>query len=95
MDLEDILYWAPNFPGYNVTPTNSRPDLHDGALLCVTDLEDCCDAIRTVRGNWYYPGGHMVPNRGTAGPGFTFLINRGPNEMINGRRFFGSVRLFR
>ena len=95
MDLEDILYWAPNFPGYDVTPTNSRPDLHDGALLCVTDLVDCCGETRTVRGSWYYPGGHMVPNRSTAGPRFTFLTNRGPNEFINGRQFFGSVRLFR
>ena len=23
----------------------------EGALMCVTDLEDCCDAPRTVRGD--------------------------------------------
>jgi hypothetical protein len=92
VDLDDILYRAPGHQGYNETPINAQPHLHDGALLCVTDLEDCCDAPHTVRGDWYYPDGSTVPSgRG----GHAFLRNRGPNEVINGRQFYGSVRLFR
>ena len=62
-----------------------------GALMCVTDLEDCCDAPRTVRGDWYFPDGHRVPGFYTA----QFLANRGPNEVINEQRIYGSVRLYR
>ena len=78
----------------DVFPSNSQPDLHDQALLCVTDLVDCCDAPHTVRGDWYNPDGHTVPSGGIKGP-VTFLINRGPNGVVNGRQFYGSVRLFR
>ena len=100
VDLDDILYRAPDYPDQNESPTNARPDLHDGALLCVTDLEHCCDAPRTVRGNWYYPDGQTaVPSSGSnnyiTGGLSSFLINRGPNEVRNGKQFYGSVRLFR
>ena len=62
----------------------------------MTDLEDCCDAPRSVRGNWYHPDGRTVLSDSIAGPGpAAFLINRGPNEVIEGRKFYGSVRLFR
>ena len=67
----------------------------------MTDLEDCCDAPRTVRGNWYYPGRQTaVPSSGSdnfivAGGSSSFLSNRGPNEVRDGRQFYGSVRLFR
>ena len=61
----------------------------------MTDLEDCCDAPRTVRGSWYYPDERIIPHIGNASSGFTFLKNRGPNEVRNGRQFFGSVRLYR
>ena len=68
MDFDDILYqtsdYKPSVYGHQtccfINPSNSRPELHDGALLCVTDLEDCCDAPRTVRGNWYYPDGTVL-----------------------------------
>ena len=62
----------------------------------MTDLEDCCDAPYTVRGNWYHPDGRTVLSDNTGGQKpAAFLINRGPNEVINGRQFYGSVRLFR
>ena len=66
----------------------------------MTDLVDCCDAPHTVHGDWYYPGGQTaVPSSGsdnfiTDGLA-SFLTNRGPNEVRNGRQFYGSVRLFR
>ena len=91
MDIDDILYRAP-IDGYREDPTNANPELHDQALLCVTDLIDCCDAPHTVRGDWYYPNGSVVLLDAL---GSTFLSNRGPNEVINGRQFYGSVRLFR
>ena len=87
MDIGDILYRTPGDPN----PTNAN-GLHDQALLCVTDLEDCCDAPRTRRGDWYYPDGNIVPL--DVHGGATFRANRGPNEIINGRQFNGSVRLF-
>ena len=87
VDLDDILYRTLNDP----EPTDAN-GLHDQTLVCVTDLEDCCDAPHTVRGKWYYPDGSVVLLDAL---GSTFLSNRGPNEVINGRQFYGSVRLFR
>ena len=94
MDVEDILYRA-SIDGYREKPSNANPTLHDEALLCVTDLEDCCETPRTVRGNWYYPDGRIVNiNNSISGP--TFQSNRGPNELVNNnRQFYGSVRLWR
>ena len=93
MDLDDVLYRAPGDPyGRDVLPSNSMPAVHDEELLCITDLEDCCDAPRTVRGDWYYPDGREVPNDTR---GASFLVNRGANEVRDGRQFYGSVRLFR
>ena len=60
--------------------------------MCVTDLEDCCESPRTMRGNWYYPDGRTVVfNTG----GGTFQSNRGANEVIGNQQFYGSVRLWR
>ena len=89
MDLDDILYRTPDDP----EPTNGN-GLHDQTLVCVTDLVDCCDAPHTVRGDWYYPNGSVVL-LDALGHTVTFLSNRGPNEVINGRQFYGSIRLFR
>ena len=65
----------------------------------MTDLEDCCDAPRTVRGDWYYPDGTVLPSSGPdysiADGSASFLKNRGPNEVRNGTQFHGSIRLFR
>ena len=93
MDIDDILYRAP-VDGYREHPINDNPELHDQALLCVTDLEDCCNAPHTVHGDWYYPDGNVVP---IDSPYWisTFQQNRGPYEFVNGRQFYGSVRLFR
>ena len=91
MDIDDILYRAP-IDGYREDPTNANPKLHDQALLCVTDLIDCCDDPHTVRGDWYYPDGNVVLfDEGST----TFRRNRGPNEVVNGQQLYGSVRLFR
>ena len=96
MDVNDLLYNTPDLP----EPNNTN-GLHDQALLCVTDLEDCCESPRTVRGEWYYPDGSVVPFDIIGDYGVTiygrttFLKNRGPNEVITGHQFYGSVRLFR
>ena len=73
--------------GGGASPSNNNSN---GALLCITDLEDCCAAPRTVRGDWYYPDGSRIEDSGNG-----FLVNRGPNEVIDGEQFYGSVRLFR
>ena len=95
VDIDDILYTAPAIPCCNVTPSNSQPHLHDQALLCVTDLVDCCNVPHTVRGDWYYPNGSAILSGNIRGPGPAFLRNRGPHEVNDGRQFYGSVRLFR
>ena len=93
VDFDDVLNIASG-----LAPTNRNPsDLYSGASLqCITDLVDCCGTesgspVRTVRGNWYFPDGTTVG----FGGGTRFLVNRGPNEVINGEQFNGSVRLFR
>ena len=95
VDLDDILYRAP-IPRYNVNPSNSIPELHDEALLCVTDLEDCCDAPHTVQGDWYYSDGCTVPTGDLSRPNLSgaFQRNRGQHEVNDGRQFYGSVCLF-
>ena len=85
VDLDDILNTGGG-PG----PSNSNPRVD--ALQCITDLVDCCDAPRTVRGDWYFPDGTRVESTGS---GAVFLVNRGPNEVIGQQQFNGSVRLFR
>ena len=94
VDLDDILYRA-KIDGFREDPSNANATLHDQALLCVTDLEDCCDVPRTIRGDWYYPDGNRIPFDIGCGGSRTFRRNRGPNEVRNGRQFYGSVRLFR
>ena len=95
MDVDDILYRA-DIDGFREDPSNANATLHDQALLCVTDLEDCCDVPRTVHGDWYYPSGNIIAFDIQCGrTGATFRKNRGPNEVIDGRQFYGSVRLFR
>ena len=100
VDFDDLLYRISTYEiggqedDYRY-PTNANPELHDRALLCVTDLEDCCDDPRTVRGDWYYPNGNVVRS---PPPGYghrAFMTNRGPNEIRNGSHFYGSVRLWR
>ena len=71
-------------------PVNAHR-FHDTALRCETDLEDCCGSPRTVRGHWYYPDGREALNSGTP----AYRSNRGPNEVTNGEKFYGSVRLWR
>ena len=61
----------------------------------MTDLEDCCTVPHMTRGGWHYPDGIEVIFDKYGGIATTFRRNRGPNEVINGRQFYGSVRLWR
>ena len=79
VDLDDVVTI-----GRSAGPSNANSN---GALLCITDLEDCCASPRIVRGDWYYPDGRRVGS--TSGNGF--LANRGPNDQQTN----GSVCLFR
>ena len=91
VDIDDIMYTSPENPCCTELPSNTNP--RDEALLCVTDLVDCCDTPRTVRGDWYYPDGRRVELNPAAT--VTFRANRGPYEETNGQTHYGSVRLFR
>ena len=79
VDLDDVL----NLGG-GALPSNNDPS----ALVCLTDLEDCCAAPHTVRGDWHFPDGRTV---GSGGGGALFLANRGASDGTNQ----GSVCLFR
>ena len=93
VDFDDILNIG--LIGSNI-PSNRNP--RDRALQCITDLVDCCGTesgtVRAEHGNWYFPDGRRVHDFDPSGR-TRFLVNRGPNEIINGRQFYGSVRLFR
>ena len=94
VDIDDIMYTGPS--GFTDLPSNRNP--RDEALKCVTDLVDCCgtesDTVRAVHGDWYLPDGTRVAE-GSYGGGRQFLVFRGPNEVIDGSQFYGSVRLYR
>ena len=83
VDLDDILSVGSDT---GLIPSNANPR---NALLCVTDLEDCCGTPRTVRGDWYFPDGDIVGSRGE------YRVNRGANEERDGQTVYGSVRLYR
>ena len=86
VDIDDIL----QLPECSTTtPANNK--YHNQTLLCLTDLEDCCNNQHTRQGEWYYPDGNMVSPSG----GNKFRRNRGANEVVNDQPFYGSVRLFR
>ena len=97
VDIDDIMYTAP-LSCCNDLPSNRNP--RDEALKCVTDLVDCCGTesdtppgtVRTEHGDWYFPDGSRVL---FGGSGPAFQTNRGPNEVIDGRTVYGSVRLYR
>ena len=84
VDIDDLLYRT----GFDPDPTNAN-GLHNQTLVCVTDLVDCCDSPRTVRGDWYYSNGNVVTYTSQI-YGKRFVKNRGPNEIINGRQFIVS-----
>ena len=99
MDIDDIMYTAYN-TNQSDLPSNRNP--RDEALLCVTDLVDCCGTesgtMRTERGDWYFPDGSRVESGVWLWYYIifdTFMANRGPNEEINGTIVYGSVRLYR
>ena len=88
VDFDDTLYTSRD-SCCNREPINAN-GLHDQTLVCVTDLVDCCESP-TVQGNWYLPDGSIVANDGDR----QFDSNRGQNEEISGRQFYGSVRIFK
>ena len=94
MDLEDIMYTVP-LGLQSDLPSNTNP--RDEALLCVTDLEDCCgtepssSTVRSVHGDWHFPDGSRI---GFGGSGAVFQANRGANEEISEQTVYGSVRLY-
>ena len=92
MDIDQVLYTGP-YSCCDKDPTNAN-GLHNKTLVCITDLTYCCN--ESVRGDWYYPDGHVVPfNINGGGTIATFRANSGLNEVISGQQFYGSVRLFR
>ena len=90
VDFSDVLYRTNHAPLLE-DPSNNNSTLHNAALLCVTDLVDCCES--PPRGNWYYPDGSVVEFDGRP-KNAVFRSNRGQNEIRNGRQFYGSVRLW-
>ena len=51
--MDDVMYTSPEAMCCRDLPSNIN--LRDEALLCVTDLIDCCESPHKVRGDWYYP----------------------------------------
>ena len=92
VEFRDLLYRTTSEPERE-DPSNSNAMLHDAALLCVTDLVDCCESPEP-RGDWFYPNGSVVQFDGFP-LNRVFRANRGQNELRNGRQFYGSVRLWR
>jgi hypothetical protein len=92
VEFGDLLYRTTKEPLLE-DPSNNNTTLHDAALLCVTDLVDCCESPHP-RGDWFYPNGSVVQFDGNP-LNRAFRANRGQNEIRNGRQFYGSVRLWR
>ena len=91
MDVGDLLYRTNCEPELE-DPSNNNSRLHDAALLCVTDLVDCCESPQS-HGDWLYPNGNIVQFDGFP-LNAVFRANRGQNEIRNGRQFYGSVCLW-
>ena len=89
VDIDDIL----KIYELEEKPSNSNPHSHDQAMLCITDLVDCCENPR--RGSWYYPDGHMIPDRVLWFDYNRYGSNSGQYELRDERQFYGSVRLYR
>ena len=57
VDFDDLLYRTNRYPLLE-DPSNNNFMLHNAALLCVTDLVDCCET--PPRGDWHYPDGNVL-----------------------------------
>ena len=90
VDFDDLLYSGVD--DNNLSPTNAN-GLQ--TLICVTDLEDCCET--QMLGNWYYPDpdGHRRVMEHTNGRVANFRSNRGQNQVMDNQKFYGSIRLWR
>ena len=95
VDFDDVLNIG---VGSANIPSNRNPS--NAALQCITDLEDCCgteqdsNTSRTEHGDWFFPDGRRIDVFDVRVYGGQFLVNRGPNEIIDGEQVYGSVRLF-
>jgi hypothetical protein len=61
-----------------------------GALLCYTDLNECCHNGNTTIGDgtlgqWFYPNGSVVGTR-NSDPGRDFYVDKGPSVVRLNRR---------
>ena len=69
---------------------------HDHALLCVTDLRNCCRPPHTGKiralGSWYFPNGTRVPSSGIM---WDFYRTRGPSVVRLRRRRGGENGIYR
>ena len=80
VDVGDLLYRTTSEPELE-DPSNSNATLHDAALLCVTDLVNCCESPEP-HGDWFYPNGSIVLFDGFP-LNAVFRANRGQNEDKN------------
>ena len=87
VDIDDILRIHTD----EGKPSNSNPRSHDQAMLCITDLVDCCEKPRL--GGWYYFNGGIIQDQQYY-YGALYSSNRGQYEFRDGRQFYGSVRLY-
>ena len=80
ISLRDKVYT--NNSNVHITDIGERGN---GALLCFTDLTECCkvDRNRSALGEWIYPNGSTV---GVNSTGQEFYKNRGPSRVRLHRR---------
>ena len=73
----------------NVYTNNSNVNMGEigfgkNALLCKTDLENCCATFPNKAGKFIYPNGVQVPTRHF---GHAFYLDRGPQQIrLNQRK---------
>ena len=72
VDLDDL--WS-----RGINPPSDADS--NGALLCMTDLQDCCDTPN-VHGDWYFPDDNRVECSTTE-----FRVNRGASVIRLWRRY--------
>ena len=71
----------------------------DDALLCRTDLRNCCQTTQNgsrALGNWFFPNGNRVPSDTTAnGTQWDVYRNRGTSVVRLNRRREGEEGIYR
>ena len=60
-----------------ITDESISLNLNDDALLCFTDLNECCTSdTAQVAGNWFFPNGSKIRNQTTNS---NIYVERGPS----------------